>query len=496
MGTPISIKKTVTDNRDFWRNTRGNLTITTSVVGLMLMTAVGATLDGGRLFSTHQSLQAITDAAALAAATPEGVSESRRVEIAKATIRKHSGKFTQFENVQDAVEVRNSGKQVYVSLGADVPMLFGALLGSDGRRVSSSSLAEETVTSSMSALSISVVLDLSTSMSGSFDRGSKLAGVNAAVTDFFKMLETNFGGEVAAATQLSTGIYPFNWGQVNGETVALEPGTTNVIDAMSYLSLSDGSVATTAMEQAVLDQLAEAEDIGGRDRFIVYVTDGKVDEDKSDIAGRYLRESEMFGSARSAMCLNLAAQLLSSDAVLDPETADTPGNASPLASYGGIVDPALALTVSTVNGLVGGRANANAAAKAQRNGVRRQYLEQCQPKQSLRVADACQQARDEGISIIGVNLSGEEGVATQTTDMCVNGYTLASSRLESFTSRFSLVSDTQEMTEETLSTGMTIRLSADGQSFAGDVRNLDDLREMLASMLPEGTSTRSVRLVN
>lgn len=98
--------------------------------------------------------------------------------------------------------------------------------------------------------------------------------------------------------------------------------------------------------------------------------------------------------------------------------------------------------------------------------------------------------------MIAVNMSGEEGVATQTTDMCVNGYTLASSRLEALTSRFSLVSDTQEMAEETLSTGMTIRMSADGQSFAGDVRNLEDLREMLASMLPEGTSTRSVRLVN
>lgn len=485
----------VSGKRVFWRNSRGNLTITSSLVGLMLVTAVGATMDGGRLFSTHQSLQSITDSAALAAATPEHASRAKRVEIAKATIQSHAGKFAQLENIAQSIEVRGGGDQVYVSLNAEVPMLFGGVLGTDARRVSASSLAEETITSSMSAISISVVLDLSSSMSGSFDRGSKLAAVNAAVTDVFKMLETNFGGEVAAATQLSTGIYPFNWGQVDGKTVALEPGTENVIDAMSYLSLSDGSVPTTAMEQAVLDQIVDIEETGGRERFILYVTDGKVDEDKSDVAGRYLRDDQIFGAANSKKCLKLASQLLSSDIELDPETADTPGNASPLNGVvNDVVDPVLDLAVSALGN--GGAASDNRA-KGVRKGIRKQYLEQCQPTQPIRVAEACKMARDEGISIIAINLSGEDGVAANTTDMCVDGYHLADDkRGKSKGNKEASVELGSDMPTETLPSGMTIRLSADGESFSGDAQNLDDLREMLGSMLPDGKSTRSVRLVN
>lgn len=527
----------------FLRDTRGNLSITTGVVGVMLMTAVGATLDGGQMFSTKQRLQSITDAAALTATMPEGITPQRRKELAMSSIHSHSEKVGGLNISATTINVNEADGQVYVSLTADVPLLFGGVLGSDSRRVSASSLAEDSSSASLNPLSISLVLDLSGSMGDRFDNGSKLASVNAAMSDMLNAISAEFGGEVAAATSISTGVYPFNWGMVDGETVALEPGTNTVLSSLTNLSLANGSVPTTAMERAVADQLDEMKKRKNRDRFIVYVTDGKVDDDKSDIVGRYLRKPELFTVKNDRACKKMAQELADLDEMMEPDLSDakglgstlsevTPNIALPQVGKGGRKNRVLKLTSAMkaenssddenqngngnghayglnkndpkmVSDLQSGRhaghkhGNEDVMDKARRVELRGEFLSLCQPTQSVRVAEACQEARDNGVSIIAINLSGEDGIATNATDTCINGIVLAEDEAMPKKKGKKKAPRTDKDTREAkvLPSGIKVRVSADGNSYAGDATSLEELRDMLGAMLPEGQKERHVRLV-
>lgn len=525
----------------FLRDTRGNLSFTTGVAGLLLMTAVGATLDGGQMFSTKQRLQSITDAAALTATMPDGISEARRKQLAINSIESHVEKVGGLNLSETTINVREAEGQVYVSLTADVPLLFGGVLGKDTRRVSASSLAEGSSAASMSALSISLVLDLSGSMGDRFDNGSKLASVNAAVSDMLNSINAEFGGDVAAATSISTGVYPFNWGMVDGETVALEPGTNTVLNSLTNLSLSNGSVPTTAMERAVADQLKEMKTRKNRDRFIVYVTDGNVEDDKSDIVGRYLRKPDMFTVKNDRACLKIAQELADLDEIMEPDLTNSRGLGSALS---GVVQAVtlpttgrggrknrisqIATSIKADWSNAGGNGNGNGLAlglnkndpkmirdleggkhaghthrnaevmdKAKRVELRSEFLSLCQPTQSIRVAEACQEARDSGVSIIAINLSGEDGIATNATDTCINGIVLAEDEAmpKKKGKKKAPKVDTDMREARTLPSGIKVRVSADGKSYAGDATSLEELRDMLGSMLPSGEQSRSVRLV-
>ncbi|MGJ8559385.1 MAG: pilus assembly protein TadG-related protein [Litorimonas sp.] len=504
-------------NASFLRDTRGNLSIITGVVGVLLMTAVGASLDGGQMFSTKQRLQSITDAAALMATTPDGITASKRKDLAEASIYSHVEKVGGLNISSTTINVNEAEGQVYVALTADVPMLFGGVLGSDNRRVSASSLAEASSSVSMNSMSISLVLDLSGSMADRFDNRSKLASVNAAMSDMLNSINSEFGSEVASATSISTGVYPFNWGMVDGETVALEPGTNAILDSLAYLSLSNGSLPTTAMEQAVADQLDEMETKKNRDRYIVYVTDGKVDEDKSDVAGQYLTKSDLFASRETKECEQLAKKLLELDKKLEPELVEEGGNKSPLSLN--ILGVGLNLggddddddddededETKKVNGLKSSKhAGHNHGSKkimemAKRIELREDYVEVCQPKQPIRVAMACEEAREQNISIIAINLSGEDGIASNTIDSCINGVDTVTSKefrgRKKREDKFAKKATAQEGNFKTLSSGVKVRVSADGKSYAGDATSLEELRDMLGAMLPDGKKERHVRLV-
>lgn len=531
-----------TTQHNFWRDTRGNLSITAGIAGVLLLTAVGASLDGGQMFSTKQRLQSITDAAALMAASPDGVSVEKRRILAESSIRSHVDKVGGLDISSTTININESEGQVYVALAAEVPMMFGGLLGSDMRRVSASSLAEDSTSSSRNKMSISLVLDLSGSMGDRFDNGSKLASVNTAVADMLNSISSEFGGDVAAATQISTGVYPFNWGMVDGETVALEPGTSRVLGSMTNLSLSEGSVPTTAMERAVADQLEEMKTRTNRDRFIVYVTDGKVDDDKSDIVGRYLRKPELFNVKNDRGCQKMAQALADLDELMNPHLSDAKGLGSTLSQIipdtalskvgkGGRKNRVLELTgaMTTKKSNAGGNGRGNAFGRDKKDGpkmtddlqsgkhaghghendevmdkarrveLRSEFLSLCQPVQSVRVAEACETARDSGVSIIAINLSGEDGVASNTTDNCINGMVLAEdaaiSKKKAKKGKSAQRSVEKSLQTKTLPSGIKVRVSADGQSFAGDANTLEELRDMLGAMLPENKKERYVRLV-
>lgn len=529
----------------FAKDTRGNVAITAAIMGTVLLTATGAAVDGGRFITTKQKLQSIADAAALAAMTPEFASESKRVQIAQTAVDSYAngqGGTLDFSDPDLAFNL--DGSVATLSLSTEVPMLFSAFLPQKTGRVSVVSRVEENYSADTNALSISVVLDLSDSMAGDFDNSSKMAAVQAAVKETLASIESQFGGKAAAATQVSTGIYPFNWGLVDGEAVPLSPGTDAVMDSMTYLSLAEGSVPSMAMEAAVSDQIAESQINRDRDRFIFYISDGKVEEDKSDIAGRYLRNIDMFESPDVTGCIDFAADLMRADLALNPTETSAPTAASPLRDANQTdaddkqsrkkrlirgIATFLGFNVSSENnGNAGNTPNGNANGwdkngKRDKNGKvkgdkhaghdhnkpdlgdevarvddRTEYLETCRPIQPVRVAQACEMAREAGVTIVGVNLSGEDGPATNIMDVCVNGLTKRDMRRSNVRARqasLSVVDDAPQQTRTTPS-GMSLNVSADGKSFAGDVSNMTELREMLASVLPKSDRTRKVRLIS
>ncbi|GHA91613.1 hypothetical protein GCM10009069_13500 [Algimonas arctica] len=520
---------------DFWQDTNGNLSIITGVVGLLLITAVGASLDGGQMFSTKQRLQSITDAAALTATMPDGISSDRRKKLAVSSIYSHAEKVGGLNISETTIEVNEAAGQVYVSLTADVPLLFGGVLGKNNRSVSASSLAEGSSTSSTKALSISLVLDLSSSMQDRFDSGSKISSVRAAVSDVFSMVSSNFGSEAAAATRISTGVYPFNWGMVDGETVALQPGTGQVLASMTNLSLSEGSVSANAIERAVEDQIAEAAFETDRERYIVYISDGRVEHDKSDEFGRYLDEKSMFAGIESVKgCTQESKELFRSDMELEPGLVEilspiarlslaellTPWDVNrgiymsptckkpahphnpinfpdiPLSYvYNPNLDPKLNEKIKKGKHLGHNHTLRKSDKMAKRLEKREKFLKQCRPIQTERVVKACERAREEDISIIAINLAGEDGLASNVTHMCANGFNFGDKKkVKKVVDEDGIPLETEITTRE-LPSGVEIRVSADGQSFSGDATNLEELREMLSSMLPSGSRDRHVRLV-
>lgn len=113
--------------QSIFRDTNGNLSIVTGVVGVMLVTAIGASLDGGRMFSNKQKLQSISDAAALMATQPAGISEQQRIALAEASIRSHVEQAGGLDISDTTIEVRENGGQVYVALSSEVPLIFAGV---------------------------------------------------------------------------------------------------------------------------------------------------------------------------------------------------------------------------------------------------------------------------------------------------------------------------------------------------------------------------------
>ncbi|MEM9600450.1 MAG: pilus assembly protein TadG-related protein [Pseudomonadota bacterium] len=280
--------------RNFIHATRGNISVTTALVGLMLATAAGAPFDTGRQVTASQKLQSLTDAAALAAMAEPGLSAQQRKQRAGRAVedlmRQTGGRFV---DLSMDTQVRKNGGQVYVSLATDVPMLFGGLLGKESRRVSVESTAEEFTQTLIDPLSVSFVVDLSSSMNERFDTGSKIASVRAAMNDLL--------GDHGITAGLSSGMYGFNWGEVKSETAPLAPGADHVLDALRYVSLGDGSVPTVSMERALEDQITEMKRKQA-ERFIVYLTDGPVDNEKADQQGRYLPDNQILSDESRPEC--------------------------------------------------------------------------------------------------------------------------------------------------------------------------------------------------
>jgi hypothetical protein len=275
----------------------------------------------------------------------------------------------------------------------------------------------------------------------------------------------------------------------------------------------------------------------------------KIDEDRSDVARRYLREAELFKSEESSGCVTIAQELSTLDALYEPDLVERKGLASPLRvgllggllpdptfpnskegkekekllkdvrkliekrrkeagalglPVGAIVEDTLTEVAATEKKLKSdkhaGHDHGDKAVKdmAKRIEYREDFLELCEPVQTLRVAEACSQARNNGISLIAINLSGQDKIASNTTDMCINHSVLDDIETKKKGGKKNEPAPNADPDGNalTLPSGIKVRVSADGQSFAGDANNLEELRDMLGVMLPDSKQTRSVRLVH
>lgn len=471
----------------YFGSRRGNVSITTALVGLMLATAAGAAFDTGRQVTTSQKLQSMSDAAALAAMAEPGLSGKQRQQIAiRAVENLASQSGANFGSLSVEAQPRQGEDQIYVSLATDLPMLFGALMGKDSQRVSVESLSEEFLGVANNSMSISVVLDLSSSMAEGFDRGSKIATVKAALSEVF--------GDNASANNMKSGVYGFNWGQVGAETAPLAPGTAHVRNMLTYAGLGEGSVPTTAMEAALRDQAIDRENSPASNRFIIFITDGDVDNEKADKRGQYISERRQLSDESKPECPGALGRV--------EETRDKLAHHynNIISTNGllGTLSPITAATDSLISDVISLSDMGQGAQRLERwldkhDKAQQDVEEYCVFEQTDRVLNVCEAApAEEDISIIAINMSGEGGEAETITQECLQS---ASRPRATNRNQIAELTPFSDLPTKKLANGLEVSLSDDGQSMYAAVESLDDLRHVLSSMMPERKMTRTVRLV-
>lgn len=464
------------------------------------------------MISSKMQLQSIVDSAALAATIPDGASEGERIALATEVIDTHTAKRRNFNIKDQTVLVHGDGSEVEVSLLAEVPSLFGSLLKSGSRQIGVSALAQESTSGSINPLSISVVLDTSPSMSERFDTGSRIAAVKLAMNNTFDMIENRYGGEVAAATQFSTGLYPYNWGLVDGAMAPLESGTEAFDDAIAFLPLNRGSVPPEAFERALEDQIDAIRTEGERDRYIVFLTGSTVDIDHADTSNSFLHESEIYLADGTPECEVATSDLVQAKRDLSATFDYMHRNSQTLrphaarhgveysTSEAGLEAHGREASMRIIsNGCVSNCQRIGRDFTAYLDAITQRNLV-CRPRQIDRVAEACERARDNDISVVAINLATDSWQTQDLIDLCVNPDTVServaeNRELQNIT-RPDPLGRTLSPPIRTLPGGLRVQLSVDGESMSATVDNLEDLNDVLANIMPEAErGVRSVRLV-
>lgn len=279
----------------FFSDNRGTIAISSAVGGLMLVGVVGASYDVSTLVSDHNTLQAVADAAALAAAQPQKASVSERKRIANATVDDYLRQTGSDLDVdRRKVTVEASADRVSVQLGTMTDLVFGDMIGKGTVGVAAQAVAqgrsERPPIYNNAGVSISFVLDLSDSMDTKTDGKRRLDRVKSSIKD---ALTSAWDQDVDA------GLYPFSWGPAETFQVPLQDGTGGVIAKLNLLTTSEGSVPSSSMESAV-DALSGAG--AAQKKVLVYITDGGVDYTRGDRPGHYLGNADILSPDNGKAC--------------------------------------------------------------------------------------------------------------------------------------------------------------------------------------------------
>jgi len=202
--------------KKFYSDLSGNISITFAICITVLLVAMGGAVDFANAFSNKSKFQDIADATALAAVKGDNVSQMKK--IGKAYIEQYNrNKTDRFVLTKDKINARLNGgkKTVTVELQGKPETYFLHLIGMDNIPFKASS----TVTEAETDIEISLVLDISFSMTG-----NKIANLRTAANEFIdKMIGS---GGTSSTTSIS--IIPFG-GNVNiGASLAEKLMASNV----------------------------------------------------------------------------------------------------------------------------------------------------------------------------------------------------------------------------------------------------------------------------
>lgn len=186
----------------FLENTSGNVAVIFSLVAVPLVVLIGGGIDIQRVSASKVKLQSAVEASALAAASFKN-SGTVTEEFVKEYIQANLSDANQLLNVNvniDNSTITLNKREIVVSSTATVPSYFLQLVGINDSEIKATSTAVE----SRGSIEYSMVLDISSSMSG-----AKLANLKEAANDF---VDTVLGDEQVDTTSIN--LVPFG-GTVN-----------------------------------------------------------------------------------------------------------------------------------------------------------------------------------------------------------------------------------------------------------------------------------------
>lgn len=215
----------------FWHNASGNFGIMTALCVTPLIILACGSVDVVRMTSAKQRLQAMADSATLAAAS---LSNSSDMEVA---IDEYMDANQPDEVPWDTLTYESSiltsslnAKEVQVSASVTVKTPFLSLIGIDTSTVTADSTAVE----SASNIEISMVLDISSSMSG-----TKLTSLKSAASEFVEIMLDDEDEDYT-----SINLVPFG-GTVNLGKSIYENYVNASSSAITYPSKSQYNVGTS-----------------------------------------------------------------------------------------------------------------------------------------------------------------------------------------------------------------------------------------------------------
>ena len=184
----------------FGRDKRGNVSIIFALTAIPVFGMVALAVDYGRAVNAKTQLQNATDSAALIAVRLTGGDEQARIEAAKKTF---AANYRPYGQAQVAPSVVFDGGTVRVTATDYVPTSIAGLAG----------LSEFTVNAQSGAtmlsgkkLELSMMIDLTGSMSQTRNGQTKLSGLKEAAADLLDIL---FPNDAVTSDSVRIAIAPF-----------------------------------------------------------------------------------------------------------------------------------------------------------------------------------------------------------------------------------------------------------------------------------------------
>ena len=202
--------------RHFTQDVRGNVAMMFAMLLGPLVVSVGGALDYSRTFTIGAEIQSAMDAGTLAAASLSQGEDPETIvrNYITAALSEHNGVLERL-NVQVSSDLAINSREVTADAVISVPTLMLGIIGYDALTLNRVSEANERVRN----LEISLVLDISGSMSG-----SKITALRDAAEEFVGVM---MDPDLEGLTSLS--VIPYNGGVRLPQTVTndLVPGTPN-----------------------------------------------------------------------------------------------------------------------------------------------------------------------------------------------------------------------------------------------------------------------------